>query len=355
MKKFLVIVLCILTLVGCSSKKDTNTPTSDCSTLKVFNTGEYIAEDTRSKFEKKFGVKVVYDLFASNEEMYTRLLGGDSYDILVPSDYSIERLILEGRVQKIDWSLIPNAEGLIDSLRNMAYDPEMEYSVPYFWGNVGIIYDETVVDTKDVERLGWNILQDTKYAGDIYLYDSERDMFMVALKALGYSMNSSDPQELEDAYNWLLQVVNTMDPVLVTDEVIDNVIAGLKHIAIVYSGDAAYMMSENENLRYYEPKQGTNTWTDALVIPSDSKCPLLAHEWINFMLDEEIAYNNTIYVGYSSPIQSVFDEVSTDEEEGYGGISAYVSRVGYEKDEVFHYNETQRKKIAELWTLVKAN
>lgn len=352
MKKLLAVALCLLTLVGCSKRKPA--PQSDCATLKVFNTGEYIADDTRSRFEKKFGVKVVYDLFASNEEMYTRLLGGDNYDVLVPSDYSIERLIQEDRLQEIDWSLIPNADGLIDTLRNMDYDPEMKYAVPYFWGSVGIIYDETVVSTKDVERLGWNILQDTKYAGDIYLYDSERDMFMVALKALGYSMNTSDEKELNDAYEWLLKVADTMDPVLVTDEVIDNVIAGLKHIAIVYSGDAAYMMSENENLRYYEPKQGTNTWTDAMVIPATSKCPLLAHEWINFMLDEEIAYNNTMYVGYSSPVQSVFEEVSEDEVLGYGGISSYVSRVGYDKDEVFHYNESQRKKLAELWTLVKA-
>ncbi|MBE6115105.1 MAG: extracellular solute-binding protein [Erysipelotrichaceae bacterium] len=327
---------------------------ADCTTLKVFNTGEYIAEDTRQRFEEEFGVQVVYDLFASNEEMYTRLLGGESYDVLVPSDYMVERLIQEDYLMNIDWSLIPNSEGLIESLTYREYDPGMSYAVPYFWGNVGIIYDSTVVDPEDVESLGWDIFHETKYAGDVYLYDSERDMFMVALKALGYSMNTADEDELQEAYEWLLQAMNTMDPVLITDEVIDNMIAGLKHIAVVYSGDATYMMSENENLVYYEPQQGTNSWIDSMVIPADSKCPILAHEWINYMLEEEIAYNNTVYVGYSSPIQSVFEEVSTDEEEGYGGISAYISREGYAKDEMFHYNEAQRKQLSELWTLVKA-
>lgn len=347
----------VIAFVALFKKPTSTTPTvtTDCSTLKVFNTGEYIAEDTRSKFEEKYGVKVVYDLFASNEEMYTRLLSGDQYDVLVPSDYAIERLIQEERLRKIDWNLVPNADGMLDTLFYRDYDPEMEYAVPYFWGNVGIIYDETVVDPADVERLGWNLLQETKYAGDLYLYDSERDMFMVALKALGYSMNTSNLDELNEAYDWLDTVMNTMEPVLITDEVIDNMIAGLKSIAIVYSGDAAYMMSENENLRYYEPLQGTNSWTDSMVIPSTTKCPLLAHEWINFMLEEEIAYNNTIYVGYSSPVESVYNEVSQDEEEGYGGISAYTPRSNYELDEVFHYNEAQRKKLSELWTLIKAN
>lgn len=242
----------------------------------------------------------------------------------------------------------------MSAVKNREYDPEMKYSVPYFWGSVGIIYDKTKVSQSDVESQGWNVLQNTKYKGDIYLYDSERDMFMVALKALGYSMNTTDENELNAAYDWLANVMTTMDPIIVTDEVIDNVINGLKAIAVVYSGDATYMMSENENLVYYEPKQGTNIWTDAMVIGKNSACPLLAHAWIDYMLDEETAYDNTIEVGYTSVVQSVYDEVSTDEVDGYGGISSYTARQDFAKDEVFHYNESQRKMIADLWTRVKA-
>ncbi len=353
MKKILMVLLSCLLLAGCGSKT-TETQQFDCTTLKVFNTGEYIDTSRITAFEKLYGVKVVYDLFASNEEMYTRLAAGDSYDVIVPSDYMIERLISEGYVKEIDWSLISHAEGLMNEVKNKDYDPEMTYSVPYFWGSVGIIYDKTKVETADVEKEGWNIFQDTKYKGDIYLYDSERDMFMVALKALGYSMNTESEAELNEAYDWLANVMNTMEPIIVTDEVIDNMIGGNKAIAIVYSGDATYMMSENENLVYYEPKQGTNVWYDSMVVGKDTACPLLAHAWIDYMLDPEVAYDNTMEVGYTSVVQEVYDQVSTDEEEGYGAYSSYTARSGYDKDEVFHYNATTKKIMADLWTRVKA-
>ena len=354
MKKLLAVIAACLVLSGCGSKGGEQHSEMDCSTLKVFNTGEYIDTSRITAFEKKYGVKVIYDLFASNEEMYTRLLGGDKYDVIVPSDYMIERMIQEDVIEKVDWNKLTNAAGLMESVKYGEYDPNMEYSVPYFWGSVGIIYDKTKVDSKDVEAQGWNVLQNTKYKGQIYLYDSERDMFMVALKALGYSMNTTNEAELQDAYNWLAQIMNTMDPIIVTDEVIDNVINGLKDIAVVYSGDATYMMSENENLAYYEPMQGTNIWTDAMVIQKGTSCPILAHAWLDYMLDPEVAYDNTIEVGYTAVVEEVYNDVSTDEEEGYGAQSSYTARSGYEKDEVFHYNESQRKIIADLWTRIKA-
>ncbi|MBR3840450.1 MAG: ABC transporter substrate-binding protein [Erysipelotrichales bacterium] len=353
MKKFIALICACLLLVGCGNN-NSGEAQFDCTTLKVFNTGEYIDTYRISAFQKKYGVKVIYDLFASNEEMYTRLLSGDKYDVIVPSDYMVERMIQEDFVEEIDWSLLSNGDALMPAVKNREFDPEMKYSVPYFWGSVGIIYDKTEVDPADVEREGWNILQNTKYKGDIYLYDSERDMFMVALKALGYSMNTTNEAELQEAYNWLVKVMNTMDPIIVTDEVIDNVINGLKSIAVVYSGDATYMISENENLVYYEPQQGTNIWTDAMVIGKGTACPLLAHAWIDYMLEEETAFDNSIHVGYTSVVQSVYDEISADELVGYGGISSYTARQEYEKDEEFHYNEHQRKKIADLWTRVKA-
>ena len=158
----------------------------------------------------------------------------------------IERLIQEDLLQPLDKSKLSNLDQLYDGVMGLSYDPENEYSVPYFWGTVGIVYDKTKVDEADLEKEGFNIFLDTKYKGDIYLYDSERDSFMMALKALGYSMNTTNQDELNEAYEWLLQCVETMEPEIVTDEIIDNMAQGRKALGLIYSGDAAYVMSENE-------------------------------------------------------------------------------------------------------------
>ena len=225
------------------------------------------------------------------------------------------------------------------------------YSVPYFWGNVGILYDKTVVDPADLSE-GWNLLMDTKYAGNLYMYDSERDSFMIALKALGYSMNTHDKNEIQAAYEWLIQQRDTMKPVYAGDDVIDNMISGNKALAVVYSGDGAYIMSENEDLGFLMPEEGTNLWYDAMVMTRDCENTELAYEFMDFMLRDDVAYRNTQYVGYSSPVVAAYEQA---QEEDYEGIEAYVPRVGYEKDEIFRYQDTDIKKLfAELWTKVKA-
>ena len=170
-------------------------------TLKVYSWGEYIDTSLIPQFEREYDCKVVYETFDSNESMYTKLQSGETYDVLVPSDYMIERLIKEDALQPIDWSLVPNASGLDEAVMGEEFDPENTYSVPFFYGTVGILYDTTVVDEKDLED-GWNILKNEKYAGNIYMYDSERDSFMIALKALGYSMNTTNRDEIVEAYNW---------------------------------------------------------------------------------------------------------------------------------------------------------
>ena len=195
-------------------------------------------------------------------------------------------------------------------------------------------------------------LKNEKYKGDIYLYDSERDSFMMALKSLGYSMNTSDEKELQKAYDWLVECVETMEPEIVTDEIIDNMAQGRKALGIVYSGDAAYIMSENENMGFYMPNSGTNLWSDAMVIPRSAKNVELAHEFINFVSDYEGALDNSSYVGYTSPNQEVITELSKDGGD-YHGINAYIPRTGYDKDEVFTYNEKTKKIIADYWTKVK--
>ena len=321
-------------------------------TLHIYNWGEYTGENIISDFEEETGCTVVMENFDSNEQLYIKVANGESYDILVPSDYMIQRLIDEGYLQKLDYSRLDCMDNLCESVLNLPYDPENEYSVPYFWGAVGIVYDKTKVDLEDLEKEGFAIFLDEKYKGDIYLYDSERDSFMMALKSLGYSMNTESEKELEEAYHWLVQCVQTMEPEIVTDEIIDNMAQGRKALGLIYSGDAAYVMSENEDRGYYLPESGTNLWSDAMVIPQNAKNPELAHEFINFVSDYDGAYDNSSYVGYTSPNQEVMDELS-GEGGDYEEINAYIPRSGYEKDEVFVYNEATRKIISNLWSKVK--
>ena len=321
--------------------------------LKVYNAGEYMDLSLLEDFEKEYDCTIVYETFESNEMMYTKLMAGDKYDVVIPSDYMIERLMKENYLQPLDHSLLPNLENMDDAVRGMSYDPDNEWSVPYFWGSVGIVYNHENVDPSVVEEQGWEVLRNTDYAGHLYIYDSERDSFMMAFKALGYSMNTSDPDEINAAYEWLLQMNDTMSPVYVTDEVIDGMMNGYKDLAVVYSGDATVILDENEDMSFYMPEQGTNIWCDAMVIPANAENPLLAHEFINYMLTYEAAFDNTETVGYTSPNAEVFEEM-TSSEDLYAENAAYLPRSGYEKDEMFHDNQTLMRELSKLWIKVKA-
>ena len=322
-------------------------------TLKLYITGEYLGEHVIQDFENQFGVNVIIEYFDSNEMMYTKVMAGDAYDVLIPSDYMIEGLIRLDMLQPIDKSLIPNLSNLAEEVESLPFDPDNTYSVPYFWGSVGIVYNHNNVDPADVENEGYGILLDETYAGHIYVYDNERDSFMMAFKNLGYSMNTNDPDEINEAFEWLMQMNATMEPAYVTDEVIDGMMNGLKDIAVVYSGDAAVILDENEDMSFYMPEEGTNIWYDCMVIPANAENPLLAHEFINYMLTYDACYDNAETVGYSSPNAQVLSELSS---EGglYDGNEAYLPRSGYEKDESYNYNEPLKKAIAELWIKVKA-
>ena len=325
-----------------------------CSVLNVYNAGEYIGEDVISDFEQQFNARVNYDTFESNEIMYTKLLGGSSYDVLVPSDYMIERLISEDQLQKLDLSVITNEKDYDKNVLAMrdAFDKDGEYSVPYFWGTVGIVYDKTIVDPATVEKLGWDLFKDTDYKGQFYYYDSQRDGFMVAFKALGYSMNTDNDDEIQAAYNWLREMNDTMEPAYVTDEVIDGMVQGNKAFALMYSGDAAYVLSQNENMAWYEPQQGTNKWVDAMVIPANASCPGLANAFINYMASYDVQTANASEVGYTSPRTDVAEEMTAPGGD-YEGISAANPRSDGPKDEVFHYNQKLTAKLSDLWNKVK--
>ncbi len=324
-------------------------------TLNVFNSGEYIGEDVISNFEKMYNVRVNYDTFTTQEEMYTKLMGGSSYDIIVPSDYMIERLLKADMLQPIDKEIVKSLDNINSELNEyMSFDPNMEYSVPYFWGSLGIVYDETQVSTEEVESLGWELFRQEKYAGNAFMYDSEREAFCIAFKSLGYSMNTSDDNEIQEAYQWLVDMNNKLKPSYVTDEVIDDMCNGVKAFALVFSGDAAYILSENENMRYYEPEQGTNIWIDCMCIPSNAKSAKLANAFIEYIISYDVSYANSEYVGYTSPNAEVAEVLSSEDGDYYGN-EAYLPRTDNPLDETFIDNELQRRKISELWVKVKLN
>jgi len=345
---------CVLVVLACVVRfgnKNNDRP-FEGQTLHIYNWGEYTGENIISAFEEETGAKVVMDNFDSNEQMYIKVANQESYDLLVPSDYMIQRLIQEDLLQKLDHSKLDCLDLLSENVKGLPYDPENEYSIPYFWGTVGIVYDKTKVDIKDLEEQGFGIFLNEKYKGDIYLYDSERDSFMMALKELGYSMNTENEAEIREAYDWLVKCVQTMEPEIVTDEIIDNMAQGRKALGLMYSGDATYVISENENMGYYLPETGTNLWSDAMVIPKNAKNPELAHAYINFATNYEGAYDNSSYVGYTSANQEVLEDLC-GEGGDYEGIDSYIPRTGNEFDEVFEYNEETKKLMGDLWSRVK--
>ena len=362
LKHRIVSLLCAGTLLtgllsGCGGPgtefDGTNKSSGNSDTLRLYIWGEYTGDEIIENFEEEFGCRVIMETFDSNEMMYTKLTSGDSYDVLVPSDYMIERLLKENYLQPVDREVITNFDLLDKNVVGLPYDPDNTYSIPYFWGTVGIVYNKNHVDYADLEKEGWNILANPKYENKLYLYDSERDSFMMAFKALGYSMNTDNEEEIHAAYEWLCNVNNTMHPVYVTDEIIDNMINGTKDIGIVYSGDAAYILSENPDMGYYCPTQGTNIWSDAMVIPKNAPNPDLANEFLNYVLTYDASYDNTEEVGYTSSNAEVAADVY-----GEGGIyegnEAYIPRSGFDKDEVFRDNEYLRQRLSELWIKVKA-
>lgn len=343
----LMLVMIVGVFSGCGNKE----------TLKIYLPGEYMSDQLVPDFEKEYNCNVEVELFDSNEMMYTKISAGDVYDLLIPSDYMIQRLMNEDYLEELDTSKFSNYSDITETLLSAPYnnyDPSNSYSVPYFWGSVGIVYDKTVVSEDDIKAKGYEIFKDTNYKDNLYMYDSERDAFMVAFKALGYSMNTNDEAEINAAYEWLVEMNKTMSPIFVTDEVIDNMAQGRKALALVYSGDAAYILNENEDMSYYAPECGTNVWVDAMVIPKNAENKELAYKFIDFVISYDEAYANTEEIGYASVRQDILDEVTAE-----GGIyydnEAYLPRAGYDKDEVFNDDEFLRKKLSELLIKVKAS
>ncbi|NLU35905.1 MAG: spermidine/putrescine ABC transporter substrate-binding protein [Clostridiales bacterium] len=318
------------------------------TTINVFNWGDYIDESVLTDFEKEYGIKVNYDYFATNEEMYVKLKsGGTDYDVLFPSDYMIARLIKEDMLHKLDFNNIPNIEHIDDRFKNLDYDPNNEYSVPYMWGTVGIAYNTTMVD-EPVDS--WNILWDPKYEGNILMMDSQRDSIAVALKKLGYSLNSRNEAELEQAKEELIK----QKPLVLSyvgDEVKDKMIGGEAALAVVYSGEVIAIRWENPDIAYSIPKEGSNLWFDAMVIPKTSQNKEAAEKFIDFMTRPEIAVRNAEYVGYSIPnttaIEMLDEELRNDE-------VAYPDLDSLDNCEVFEDVSDVIEVYNRIWDQVKA-
>lgn len=338
----LVVLVCFTAFTGLKSSG---------KVLRIFNSGEYLDPELIENFEKEYDCKVIYETFDSNESMYTKLMSGSEYDILIPSDYMIERLIKEKELQPIDWSLITHKEDIDPKNMGYPYDPDNTYSVPYFVGTVGILYNKNTVDPEDLKD-GWELLRNPKYAGNIYMYDSERDSFMIALKALGYSMNTTNKDEIQEAYEWLIDQKKNMDVVYAGDDVMDNMISGNKDIAVVYSGDGAYIMAENDELAYFDPSEGTNEWCDAMVLTKDCRDKELAEQFMDYMLEYDVVVQNTDFVGYTTPVTQVREDLKDTD---FEGINAYDPVFGAENNEVFRYQDSETRQLfSDLWTKVKA-
>ncbi len=344
MRRQLLILLfvgVVLALTGCAEKGNE---------LYIYNWGEYMDETLRDDFTKETGIKIIYEEFATNEDMYVKLKnGGTSYDIAIPSDYMIEKLIKEDMLEAIDYSKLTNYSNIGESYKGLSYDPTNRYSVPYFWGTVGILYNKKMVNGP-IDS--WSVLFDEQYKGQVLMLDSQRDTLMVALKYLGYSMNTRNESELDEAKALLIdQKKRGMVMAYVVDNGKDIMVSGGATFMQTWSGEALALRAENPDLEFALPKEGTNVWYDGMVIPKGAENYEAAMQFIDFMLRPENAARNTEYVGYSSPnVEGVklLDKTLQSDPVAYPDLSQL------EQSEVFSDPGDFIEVYNRVWTEIKA-
>lgn len=350
LKKLLAIVssLALTTslFIGCG-----NNEKNGKRVLNVFNNGDYINEDLISKFEKETGIDVIYNTYETNEIMYQKVKNSPgTYDLIFPSDYMVEKMIKEDMLEKIDFNNIPNFKYIGDDFKNLSYDPSNEYSIPYMWGTIGIIYD---ADKVDGEIDSWDALWDEKYKGEIFMFDSIRDTLAISLARLGYSLNSTNQEELDEAVNELIKQKPLVQS-YVMDEVKDKMINGEAILATVYSGDAIYIQEEapDLNFQYVVPKEGSNKWFDVMVIPKGAKHKTEAEEFINFLSDPKNAAENVDYIGYATPNMGAYELLDEETQENE---TVYPSEEVLDKCEIFIDLGNKIKLYDDAWLKVKIN
>lgn len=372
MKKYISLALCavlaLTALSGCGQKSsESSVMVSDKAyyekfkgqdiSINVYNWGEYISDgsesgtvDVNKEFEKLTGIKVNYTTYATNEEMYAKMKGGGAdYDIIIPSDYMISRMIKEDMLAKIDYNAMPNTKYIMDNFKGLEYDANDEYSVPYMWGTVGIIYDKDIVTE---ENIGWDILWDKKYAGNILMFDNPRDAFAIAQNLLGYSLNTESSDELKNAAEKLKEQ-KPLVQAYVMDQVFDKMGAGEAAVAPYYAGDAVTLMQDYDNLGFAIPESGTNIFVDAVCIPKTSKNIEAAQMYINFLCEPEISLANCNSIGYSTPNSATFDML--DDEIKNDGISYPDEEFQKNKCTTFiNLSDEANQLMQDLWTEMKS-
>lgn len=314
-------------------------------TISVYNWGDYIDAEAIDIFEAETGIKVIYETFETNEDMYAKIaMGGSSYDVIIPSDYMIERMIRENLLQPVNWNNVPNVKNIDPRFTHESYDPEFKYSVPYTWGTMGILYNtETVLEAPD----SWDILLDPEYKMDLFMLNAPRDTTAIALVMCGHDLNSTDPADLADAKKLLIDQ-KPLVLAYVVDEVKDKMIAGEASVALVWSGDATFCMSESDTLDYVVPKEGSNIFYDSMCIPRNARNVSGAEKFIDFMCRADIAAMNYDYVGYAIPNTAAIE---------LWGAEAYNAspvnnppQEALDKCQVFKYLGEDTKLYDTIWT-----
>ncbi len=355
MKKFTAVLLLafagVIGLTGCQK--------SDKPTVYVYNWGEYIDPEVKDLFEAETGIKVEYKEFEQNEDMYPVIQTGSvKYDVVCPSDYMIQKMIDEDMLAEINYYNVPNVKNIDPTYLKSAegFDPGNKYSVPYCWGTVGILYNKSMIK-EPIDS--WGALFDTDfinangYSGDILMINSVRDAFGIALSYLGYSINTTNESELEEAKQ-LLQKQFPMVDAYVVDQVRDKMIGGENPIGVIYSGEAIYTQRENPDLEYVVPKEGSNVWIDGWVIPKNAPNKEYAEKWINFMCDPQIALKNFEYITYSTPNKAARDLI--EDEDIKNSKVAFPDASVLEKCSTYQYLGADMENLyLKKWNEVKSN
>ena len=353
MRKVILSVLAVLVVAAIvvTGSVISGTTNSAAGSINVYNWGEYIDLDVLGEFEEQTGIKVNYTTYASNEEMYSKIVSGAaSYDVIIPSEYMISKMIEEDMLAELDFDNIPNYQYIGEKYRGLPYDPEEKYSVPYTWGTVVIVYNTRYVDEEDVADESLDLLWNEKYADRILMFDNPRDAFALALTRAGHSMNTTDPAEWEEAAQMLMEQKQLVQA-YVMDQVFDKMIGEEAYIAPYYAGDAIMMMDENEDLAAYVPVEGANQFVDAMCVLKSSPHKKEAEQFINFMCETDIAVRNAEEVCYAIPHTAAFEEL---DEETREDTMVYPPQEVLDKCEVFiNLPEETLLLQSDLWIKLK--